>query len=1777
MSKEFYNYIAKRIISYFGLEESNIHDGDRFCLRLDNDELVREVNNALKEKSSAEDIQGRFSYLDKYSTYTIKLANKEIIVAAQIDGMTNDFFGTLRNIPLSVNRNPILMIQCAPNDTIASASRDLSAKGMPFHSEELFKSIEDSLNSAHLSSTDLVLLRHELERKKADRFADKKSIYEYKSLLTAIYAARVSDENWFEFRLLPDDLSLLSDEKKQTERIDSNHEDFGTIDRAYRFGNIREALQSEYDSSFITELEKKKRKNEPWYSGLGYTRVLQSKANKKRKDDSPLDIQNNNISVFYNSPLEYEFVQDELFFVRNAGETKARQRDKSILIYNPEGKTNIVFHVQSNISLGKDMIKLKDKDITNFKIQSNKKEVDFVISCSGCTFSHIEISDPVNKISFKFRLCILNLSPEFFPDLQTCFRVDGTGAKRRLLGEGIKDRFVVNPGSNHINNAILEDQGSYSFSVDTRLELTIPEECISPDTGKVLFSLSCGGIQIPMSISDETVKPQVITGVGAFKRKNELHHGFVYRDGKIILGTSSFFARGQFSEDLEKEAFFVDNMAMCVQEDKNGFSAVQLDLPEDIAISYMDLVRALKEKKQLPSLAFLDDDFKKRAEAYVDSVNRFFSSLATGQVLTKQYNDTLKLGVFIDQTTGTIAFSPLHPLNVLYQLRLQKESGLGTVRDEAVERLTSGNLVPYIRSEQSNELLEIVEQKTSPEWRYYAPLTNKRFHGARDFVPKLVSEKIEEYYAHFKFLFKDLGENRLIINLHNLGDCKEVLQGIIRYYKKRLGENALPEDIISFEINIYGSWHKYSQSNDFSVLSNLKKTREYLEAIDDKYEGNADLATLLVSKTKYFIHRDGTADYKYCHIAFYEMVTSDNTGDSKISGLTTGASLDGLVSGVPSVLNSGWYKTGFGSKYAPSEEPLIQFASVLNSIYRIAFSSSTYMPDQCITTEVRKDSTAELNNVYSASNWVVFVDPKVDLSFFYQDETSRDLLIIHYGDQNSSASGYNAITVTKKSEQYEKIISQELLKRNVHADVASAKKIIDFFNAVNGRWLLRLISSKRALESTFSREKMSIISAIKFAMAYYAHDQIVWIPISLEELLRVSGNTGLSRNEGILSAKNLGFAPGATCDDLLLVGIEKKQDGLRVYLHPIEVKIGQNQAGVIEKAKAQAQNTYVGLHNALWPDGEERNQIERKVVRNFVMQLAILSCEKMKLYGIYPEETWNLVLDDYRQDLLNENYQISEEISQLIGKATVLSFKQDEALISGAIDSEGIAIIHLPEKPGYEYLVKTVSEVEREVEKAHMIPAKLSRTYSHADPTVPADSGPVSSQQLEIPTQPDAAPVVADHEVGEQQNSRVTGELSPEQERPPEKDRPEPINEVDDTEVTPLVAERKGMEILFGSDITNGKELIWLPNDTEQVFHTNTGIIGTMGTGKTQFTKSIITQLYRDQSHNFDGSPLGILIFDYKGDYNESKEDFVKATNAKVLKPYHLPFNPLALTKSKVFKPLLPIHTANAFKDTLSKVYGLGPKQQNTLFTCITKAYAANGIVPGDASTWNNVPPTFSMVYQLYIGDDEIKKNDTLAAAMEKLQQFEVFESDPQKTVSLFSLLNGVVVVDLSGYDSDIQSLIVAITLDLFYSQMQAAGSSKMDQQYRQLTKLILVDEADNFMSEGFPALKKILKEGREFGVGTILSTQFLKHFGASDDDYAKYILTWVVHNVADLKQSDVEYVFKAEAKSNETQRLFNDIKGLQKHHSIVKIGTAKPKYIKDKAFWELYKELHLD
>lgn len=1768
MLNEFYNYIASNTLHYFQGKGDSLRPGERYCLKLDTEEMVAGVDQELKKLTSSHHIQGHFDYRDVYSTHTIRLSSDiEIVVASKINGMTDDFLATLRNAELTDKHFPILMITASAIDTITSGTGDLSSSGMPFHAVSIISKIKEDIQSAQLSVHDRTLLEMELSRKQTDRFSDKSSLYEYSDLLTVLGRGYVMDSDYPKFSLLPDpDGKHLPDTKKIKGQLEDNHKFFEKIDRVFKHGNICEDLGTTFDKSFISHLQECKKKGLPWYEDYTYTMVKSSYDKLQKALDHPLQIDDSSFEFYSSSPLEYSFEVDANVFMRDDGDTKAKRRSKNILIYNSENKSQITVSIATNIVVRSGWI-----DTIGCSVTTSARKILMTISPDGCTFAQAKIKDPNNNITFTIKVCVINIASSYLENIQTNYilYIPRNAKKSVIRIFGVKNELVINPRYEEIISERIVQDGVYECNFNQTLQLLIGEEEIDTDTGHLDCILKCGTIHIPLQIQDEIVKPTELTGVGAFKWKFSEKKSLEYREGKIIAGTKEFFTKEPFRSTLVMENQFVANGWAAIEETVGGFKEYSLNLPQDVKTAYAQLINLYKKKRTLPSLCFYDEEFRAVAKNYIASVEKELMTIQPGSTLNAMNNDMLLLGCTIKRfDEHAIAMSPLQPLNILYQLQLLDETDVGLVRDNLIEKLTPLYLLPYLRDPDKN-LYHAIEQKHSPEWRYYAPIANKRYQGARNYVAKLVCDKIVQYKEHFSFLFDDIGNSQLYINLVNMGDCREIFQGLLRFYVHSLDETNDPDNLLNFVINIYSEHGCY---NEFFLLSDQAKLRD---TVKEQYPNKdvSELALILTGKIRCYFRNPLEEDYQYAHLTFFEMSSSEDTGASRMDSITTGISLGGLTSGTPSVLNEDWYKTGFGTKYAKNNQ-LTRLAAYYNALYRVAFSGSSYEESSCIFTEIEQGQEGQLGKIYKASNWVVFVDPKVDLSFFQKRSSEDDeLMIIHYSDQYTSASGYDDITVTQKSEQYNEIIFEQLKKKGVSANITNINEIISLFNAINGGWMLRLITAKKnsgATDSYFSREKMSILSAIKLCMAYYSHPDIVWVPISLEEMLRVSGGAGLSQKNGLLSAKNLGFEQCATSDDILLVGIEGPVDHIKIYLHPVEVKIGQNPSAVLFKANRQVLNTYQGLWNALWPD-EERNILERKLSRNFFMQLIIVCCEKMKLYDIYPDECWGDVLNLYRENLLNEQYEFSDEMDQYIGKGTVVSFGTDVLNKTGAVSND-VCFLEFPEKLGSSYMVLSAKEIEKELEADQSeLPERLKKVYMPSTNKYILDSVNVATVSSITLQEMGVAPL--------QPHDELTGAKSTARDSTKQNEDSCDVSTAvseDGQEIDATENVRIGMQVLLGTDTVTGQPLYWLPNDTNRLFHTNTGIIGTMGTGKTQFTKSLITQLYRDQSFNVGDEPLGILIFDYKGDYNESKEDFINATQATVLKPYHLPFNPLALTKSKVFKPLLPIHTANAFKDTLSKVYGLGPKQQNTLFQCIIEAYTARGIVAGNPASWDNTPPTFDMVYSIYANDDDIKKTDSLAAAMDKLYQFQVFEGDPKETVALFELLKNVVVIDLSGYDADIQSLIVAITLDLFYSQMQAAGSSKLDGQYRQLTKLILVDEADNFMSEGFPALKKILKEGREFGVGTILSTQFLKHFGTGDDDYSKYILTWVVHNVADLKNSDVEFVFKVETKGQEGQTLYNDIKGLKKHHSIVKIGNAKPSYIADKAFWELYSELGL-
>jgi DNA phosphorothioation-dependent restriction protein DptH len=850
-----------------------------------------------------------------------------------------------------------------------------------------------------------------------------------------------------------------------------------------------------------------------------------------------------------------------------------------------------------------------------------------------------------------------------------------------------------------------------------------------------------------------------------------------------------------------------------------------------------------------------------------------------------------------------------------------------------------------------------------------------------------------------------------------MGDCEEVFIGIARFYIHAINENADVEKLVKFQLHIYTN---YFSENVFLNLKDYSRLKKYLAKLKLTLKSGiamSNLEGILSKNVDCYFQKDNGNNYEYSHISFYEMESNQTSETATMNKIETGISLGGVLSGVPSSKYGQKYRTGFGTKFAEENE-LIDMAALYNSLVEVGQTGNPYHSGVSITTQIDSHSEIKMEYIYKSSNWVVFVEPKVDLDFFCEKEANSDLLIIHYSDQYTSSSGYDAITVTYKSEQYAKIIQEYLNGKSVHADMSDIKKIINLFNAVNGDWLLRLVSAKKIVgvnkDSTFSREKISIVAAIKFMLAYLKHPDIIWIPISMEEMLRVSGGAGLSQKEGILSSKNLGFDSGPTCDDLLFLGLSQNADGIEIYFYPVEIKTGKNDSNVITKAFKQVKSTSKGLEQALNPEGALAETIVYKVHRNFMMQLLITSCKKMDVYHVDDSQDWKLVLEKFRQALLNERYVISNKIQKILGIGAVLSFKREQISRKASLVEDMINFIEMPEADEYGLILKSVKEIFEDIydekEESSLVNGKefnfLFGNMSNTSSMLDGNIDDLVSHGMD-----------QEEEMQKDQNTYINYEEAKEESKEP----------------ALCDGQKIGIQVLFGNNQQNGEKVIWEPNNTDKLFHTNTGIIGTMGTGKTQFTQSIIAQFYQARENNIFSNDVGILIFDYKGDYNENKIDFVKFTDAKVYKPYHLPFNPFALHWSGTPKPLLPVHTANTFIDTLSKVYpNLGPKQKSVLLDCINAAYMNCGIHKANPATWVNEPPTFLSVYQRYKNDEEIKKGDVLESALNKISMFEIFEPVSSNTVGLFELLKGVVVIDLFGYDSDIQNLIVAMTLIYF-------------------------------------------------------------------------------------------------------------------------------------------------
>ena len=373
------------------------------------------------------------------------------------------------------------------------------------------------------------------------------------------------------------------------------------------------------------------------------------------------------------------------------------------------------------------------------------------------------------------------------------------------------------------------------------------------------------------------------------------------------------------------------------------------------------------------------------------------------------------------------------------------------------------------------------------------------------------------------------------------------------------------------------------------------------------------------------------------------------------------------------------------------------------------------------------------------------------------------------------------------------------------------------------------------------------------------------------------------------------------------------------------------------------------------------------------------------------------------------------------------------------------------------------------------------------------------------------------------------------------------------------VYEDLGVRFAVGYSVSAGERKSYClhPSNTK-LNQLNIGVVGDLGTGKTQLTKALIYQFTQHAARNRGHTPK-FLIFDYKRDY--TKPDFVDAVGARVVTPHRIPLNVFDLPASRDHLRAARLGRVKFLNDVLQKIYGgIGPRQRNHLKTAVMRAYEAEA----------DGAPTLTDVLREYadvVGD----RVDAPYSILSDLVDLEVFVAGSAEAERFDEFFTGVTVIDLAalGIGEKERNMLLVLFLNLYYEYMinlvkqPYLGS---DPQLRFIDSMLLVDEADNIMKYNFDVLRQVLLQGREFGVGVLLASQFLSHFKTRETDYAEPLLTWFIHKVPNVTPRELQSIGLNRVASSTVEM----VKSLEVHHCFYKTLDVPGRFMRALPFYEV-------
>jgi DNA phosphorothioation-dependent restriction protein DptH len=1684
MSNQFYSYISTLLIDYF--KEVGIKSGDRYYLQLDSETEVSQLVNALNQINGSKVFRYQHERGEEYQTFSLSFQTVNMVVTHTSKEVKPDFLVTLRNLVGEQKDvwkdTALLSIVSEQLDSIQGGSSDLQKEGMPLHSLSIFSNLKNEIENSVLGKVDQLILLDNLEILMMEQSFQQITFFEFEDIFTTLQKGSIEDHEYYKFGLFKDpDLDTFKG-KDQKDRLKENRELFDFVRIVHDIGLGQEELEKRFTAEGAKVLF-----DDDWKDNL-FTKVHKLKAKPSTKKVDLLEVKVNNKLIFWDKPHK---------------ESATGKRKRHIVIFNPDGLEEIEFQASFNLtgeikSLSEDFIRvpnqfskwlnvnLKTKNIVA-KIKAEEKKPTF----ARFTYKH----DNKVILGAEFFITVLPINPLYLDSYKSKYTVNPDLGVVAIQFE--EDELIFGDGFDKRQLEITEDNQHITINEDERVTITTLPEAYNDDD-ELKINIKFDQVVVPILIKNELQESMPITGFRIWKLIRETGRDiqWVRENNRLILENSEFYFHSEYREFFEWEEQWIEHGLKSARLESDQLLAEDIKLSDELRESYSRYINYFKTRNSIPSLCVVNEELKKRALEYILDYQNEIKKFETGIAAGSKGIDLFKLGTI--HANGMFYFTPFHPLMVAFKLKTYELLDSEEVDNSILNRLNPDALVPFLYNEKT--LYKPDHQQAAIEWLTFKPVSKISVSDANQYLAKVVSDKITQFKEHFSYLFIQKSQAPLQINIINITNDLEVIRGIFKWMLNEIEKSGI-ENLKPIEVTLY---KEEIVESSFDLYARTETVKEFEDTFDislniKKKELESEDILRVIREKLFFYMQDPNNDYRYAHISFYKMHAQETYAVQPIKDMTSGIAIEGLYSSVPSMRDQENYKSGFGTKaYSIDENDLLaNTAYLLNELAANLRNGGfdSYRKGEAIFSRTTNADEDTLERIFRSSYWVTFVDPSMDLEFF--NKYDGNLVVIHYSDQYSSSSRFDAITVTDKSEQYYSVIKEFLKQKEVEGTDDNVLKTIKAFNTFNGEWLLRIIGSK----GHYDREKLSIISAIKYAVSYFDHSNILWVPISLEEILRVAGAVSLNKSEGVFTAKNLGVK-GSHSDDLLLIGLENYNDQLALHFYPIEVKIGINSNDVLDKARIQVEKTKALFINTL--SGEAAQTFAGKFYRNFFAQLFIANAKKLYQSDFWTEKEYDLS-DEIIEKLLKNEFVVANTLKNFIGDGAILSFQKNTLYRSASLDDK-VLLLNLTEVDGYQGLVIPIKQMRDWIQnepndfiKEDMLSYKYKAgvvTEDHNDESNDLHTHTGENSELyqtttdkgqrEDSTNDEEQTIISgdEQEIGKDDNHETSAIDTTDT---PIVETNDLVNEVpledEKVEGTTGTLKLEDLRIKIGKAANSNREIYW-EFGNKGLANRHLLISGKSGQGKTYFMQCLL----------LEKSKLGIpsIVIDYTEGFlpNQLEPEFLNYLGSrlkqKIVFSEKLPINPFLRNTRDIGGIQLPetnTDVAERIKSVFAAVYKtLGIQQLNAIYEATLVGLEK-----------------FDQEMDLLRLKEQLEEEGSAYAKTALSQIRPLIDRNPFSTsdtinwIDIVESMGDVYIIQLTGFPRDVQLIITEFILwDLWNYSVRNGNKNK--------PMPVIMDEAQNLDHTEKSPSARILTEGRKFGWSAWYATQFLKSQLTADE-----------------------------------------------------------------------------